>query len=98
MQGGWGFSHNKGWICGYKLHMISSTGSIIVPLAADFTTANVQDNQMYNPMISSSLSPETWLMIDDSGYDDHKLYDLSTKEDLNWYVQYRGTKISQIID
>ena len=67
--------------------MISSTGSIIVPLAADFTTANVQDNQMYNPMISSSssisssptLSPETCFMIGDSGYDDHKLYDLSTK-------------------
>ena len=78
----WGFSHAKGWIFGYKLHMISSTGSIIVPLAADFTTANVQDNQMYNPMISSSsssLSPETCFMIGDSGYDDHKLYDLSTK-------------------
>jgi hypothetical protein len=79
----WGFSHTKGWIFGYKLHLISSTSSIIVPLAADFTTANVQDNQMYNPMISSSspssssLSPETCFMIGDSGYDDHKLYDLS---------------------
>ena len=39
-----------GWIFGYKLHMISSTGSIIVPLAADFTTDNIQDNQMYNPI------------------------------------------------
>ena len=75
----WGFSHTRGWIFGYKLHLISSTGSIIVPLAADFTTANVQDNQMYNPMISSSLSPETCFMIGDSGYDDQKLYDLSTK-------------------
>ena len=81
----WGFSHTKGWIFGYKLHMISSTGSLIVPLSADFTTANVQDNQMYNPMISSSspspssLSIETCFMIGDSGYDDHKLYDLSTK-------------------
>ena len=87
----WGFSHTKGWIFGYKLHVISSTGSLIIPLSADFTTANVQDNQMYNPMISSSslppppspssssLSPETCFMIGDSGYDDHKLYDLSTK-------------------
>jgi len=32
-------------IFGYKLHLISSTGSIIVPLRADFTT-----------MISSSSS------------------------------------------
>jgi hypothetical protein len=60
--------------------MISSTGSVIVPLAADVTTANVQDNQMYNPIISSSsISSETCFIIGDSGYDDHKLYDLSTK-------------------
>jgi hypothetical protein len=76
----WGFSHTKGWIFGYKLHLISSTGPIIVPLAADFTTANVQDNQLYNPMTSSSSSSlftETCFMIGDSGYDDQKLYDLS---------------------
>jgi hypothetical protein len=50
----WGFSHTKGWILGYKLHMISSTASIIVPLsAADVTTANVQDNQVYGALTSS---------------------------------------------
>ena len=43
----WGFSHTKGWIFGYKLHMVSSTGSIVVPLSADVTTANVHDNQVY---------------------------------------------------
>ena len=42
----WGFSHTKGWIFGYELHLISTTGSIIVPLAADFTTANIPDNQI----------------------------------------------------
>jgi Transposase DDE domain len=83
----WEFSHTKGWIFGYKLHLISSTGSAaatttttVVPLAADFTTANVQDNQLYNPMTESSssfLSTETHFMIGDSGYDDQKLYDLS---------------------
>jgi hypothetical protein len=76
----WGFSHTKGWIFGYKLHMISSTGSTIVPLAADFTTANIQDNQMYNPMTSSTTNtPEEKIcyMIGDSAYDDQKLYDLS---------------------
>jgi transposase len=77
----WGFSHSKGWIFGYKLHMISSTGSIIVPLAADFTTANIQDNQIYNPMTSSTITttPEEKIcyIIGDSAYDDDKLYDLS---------------------
>ena len=51
----WGFSHTKGWIFGYKLHMVASTGSIIVPLAADFTTANIPDNQMYSIFISNTL-------------------------------------------
>ena len=51
----WGFSHTKGWIFGYKLHLISSTGSIIVPLAADFTTANIPDNQMYSILTASLL-------------------------------------------
>ncbi|MER5175972.1 MAG: hypothetical protein ABJB76_09640 [Candidatus Nitrosocosmicus sp.] len=39
-----GFSHTKGWIFGYKLHMVSSTisSSVVVPLSvADVTTANV---------------------------------------------------------
>ena len=42
-------SYNRGWIFGYKLHMVSSTGSLIVPLSltlsisANVTTAaNVQ--------------------------------------------------------
>lgn len=77
----WGFSHTKGWIFGYKLHMISSTGSTVIPLLADFTTGNIQDNQMYNPMTSSMTTtiPEEKIcyMIGDCGYDDQKLYDLS---------------------
>jgi hypothetical protein len=78
----WGFSHTKGWIFGYKLHLISSTGgSIIVPLAADFTTANIPDNQMFNTLTSNlpiTIIKETCYMSADPGYDDHKLYDLST--------------------
>jgi hypothetical protein len=73
----WGFSRTRGWIFGYKLHLISSTGSLIVPLSADFTQADVQDNQMY-PIITSSLPQGVCYMAADSGYDDdHKLYDLS---------------------
>ena len=51
----WGFSHTKQWIFGYKLHLVSSTGSLIVPLSADFTQANAYDNQMYSAITSSSL-------------------------------------------
>ncbi len=79
----WGFSHTRGWVFGYKLHVISSTGSLIVPLSANVTTANVQDNQVYDELTSSLLlSPETikkiHYMVADPGYDDHTLYELST--------------------
>ena len=37
----WGFSRTKGWVFGYKLHLASSTGSLIVLLSADFTTATL---------------------------------------------------------
>ena len=49
MLGGWGFSHTKGWVFGYKLHIVSSSYSpVIVPLSADVTTANnIPDNQVY---------------------------------------------------
>ncbi len=51
----WGYSHTKGWIFGYKLHLTSTTGALVVPLTADVTTANVQDDQMYIPLTSSLL-------------------------------------------
>jgi len=86
----WGFSHTRGWIFGYKLHMISSTDSLIVPMAADVTTANIPDNQVYPQLTSSTtssttsgLSPEiikkVHFMVADPGYDDHDLYESSLK-------------------
>ncbi len=64
--------------------MVSSTGSssVVVPLSADdVTTANVQDNQVYEALTSSSLPStilkKTQYMIADPGYDDQNLYDLS---------------------
>jgi hypothetical protein len=77
----WGFSHTKGWVFGYKLHMLSSTdSSVIVPLLADITTANVYDKLVYTDLISC-LSPEILkklhYMVADPGYGDQELYDLS---------------------
>jgi hypothetical protein len=36
-----GYSHTKGWIYEYKLHLISTTGDLVISLIADVTTANV---------------------------------------------------------
>lgn len=78
----WGRSRTKGWLFGYKLHMICSTDptSRVVPLSADVTTANISDKPAY-PELVSSLLPETLkkihFVVADPGYDGKKLYDLS---------------------
>ena len=62
--------------------MIASTGgSIIVPLAADFITANIPDNQVYSILTASlpvTIIKRTLYMSADPGYDDHELYDSGT--------------------
>ena len=79
----WGYSHTKGWVFGYKLHLTSTTGDLVVPLTADVTTANVSDNKMYVPLTSSSSSfsvfslPSLRYIVADPGYDDKKLYEYS---------------------
>jgi hypothetical protein len=80
----WGYSHTKGWIFGYKLHLTSTTGKIVVPLTANVTTtANIQDNQMCVTLASSSSSvfslPHVLYMVADPGYDDKNLYKYSKK-------------------
>jgi len=71
----WGKSRTKGWVFGYKLHISCSTGRLIVPLSADFTTANLPDNKMYE-RITASLRGVRYAAADE-GYDDHDLYELS---------------------
>ena len=73
-----------GWVFGYKLHLTCTTqADLVVPLTADVTTANVQDNQMYVPLTSSHLWYSLYhlycYMIADPGYDDKKLYEYSKK-------------------
>ena len=85
----WGFSHTRGWIFGYKLHMVCSTdSSVVVPLTADVTTANIPDKHVYPGLTSSSSSSSSPHLVfrsnkentfrgSNPGYDDQSLYDLS---------------------
>lgn len=70
------------WILGYKLHLVCNTdpSSIIVPLIADVTTANVPNNKVYPDLTSTSTSclssemiKKVHFMVADSGYDDYDL-------------------------
>lgn len=71
----WGVSRTKGWVFGYKLHLVCSTGSLIVPLSADFSTANVPDSKVYG-RVTSSLRGVRYV-DGDQGYDVDDLYELS---------------------
>jgi len=75
------FSKLKGGVFGYNLHMSCSTGRLIVPLSADFSTANIPDNQMYNSLVDSLAN---WLqnIIAYPAYDDDKLYQYSKEYNL----------------
>ncbi len=70
---------------GYKLHLTSTTGELVVPLTADVTTANIPDNNMYIPLTSTSSTssvfslPSLCYMTADPGYDDKGLYGYSKK-------------------
>jgi Transposase DDE domain len=71
----WGKSRTKGWVFGYKLHIVSSTGSLIVPISADFTTANIPDSKAYG-RVTASLRGVRYV-DGDQGYDVDDLYELS---------------------
>jgi len=77
----WGYSRTKGWVFGYKPHLTSTTGDLVVPLTADVTTANVPDNKMYVTLTSFSPCvfslPTLRYIVADPGYDDKELYEYS---------------------
>ncbi len=68
----WCYSKTKGWIFGYKLHMTSSSDSLIVPSSAELTTINIRDNNIYQS-ITISLPEGIRYVAADEGYDNHGL-------------------------
>jgi len=69
----WGFSKTKGWVFGYKLHISCSTGKLVVPLSADYTTANISDNIPYRSLVVP-IAGFVENVAADPAYDDGKLY------------------------
>ena len=68
-------------VFGYKFHLGWTTRDLVVPLTADVTTtANVHDNQVYVPLMTSSSifsSPLVCYIVADPAYDDKILYEYS---------------------
>ena len=83
----------------------SNRGSITGPLSADFTTANIPDNQMYSILTARSSLPvtiikKTLYMSAYPGYDDHALNDFSTELGFRLVVcpgqRYKSTSADRI--
>ena len=72
----WGFARTKGWMFGYKMHMSSSTGKLVVPLSADITPANIHDHLRYRQLVEC-LPDSMRYVAGDLGYRDYKLHDYS---------------------
>lgn len=90
----WGFARTKGWIFGYKMHMISSTGKLVVPLAADITPANIHDHMRYCQLVEY-LPDSVRYMAGDLGYRDYKLQDYSRQRGITLVCpirRFRHTK------
>ena len=58
--------------------MSCSTKRLVVPLSADFTTANIADNQMYRSLVNP-LADLLQNIIADPAYDDGDLYRISSE-------------------
>jgi hypothetical protein len=96
----WGYSHTKGWVFGYKLHLTSTTAidDLVVPLTVDVTTANVPDNHMYVSLTTSSpvfSLPLTCYIVADPGYEDKKLYEYSKELGIYLVCPVERYKFSQ---
>lgn len=80
----WGFSASRGFVWGYKLHVISSVlqeGKTLIPLLWSITPANVHDSHLYIPLmekiehVSQTLNRRIYYSLADKGYDQKKHYE-----------------------
>lgn len=76
------------------MHLSCTTGNVIVPLSACISTANVQDNMVYQNLVER-LPAAVRYVVADAGYEDYKLYDYSRNRGIRLVYpirRYRHTK------
>jgi hypothetical protein len=70
----WSKSGHHGWWYGWKLHLACTVSSLWIPLAAEFTPANVYDATIA-PQLAYELPEEVRYVMGDRHYDDDELRD-----------------------
>jgi len=79
----WGYSDTKGFVYGYKLHLASTVGKVIIPLSFKVTGANSHDSTQFEVLTKDLKGTKHFL--GDNAYDSAHLYEL---------VEYLGGKLT----
>ncbi len=74
-EAGWTKSSWRGWVYGWKLHIVCAASATWIPLAARFTAANAADNEEA-PALIGELPWELRFLLGDRAYLDHVLEEL----------------------
>ena len=82
----WGYSLTRGWVWGYKLHLISTVKPCIVPLIWLITSANFQESPRFINLakriveLAKITSKRIKAFLADSAYECKDIYQWSKKE------------------
>ncbi|MBJ8026140.1 transposase, partial [Bacillus cereus] len=74
-QAKWGKSTRYGWYKGYKAHVCSTPGGVVLSYA--FTTANVHDSKIAPALLRDIQNQNVLFSVADAAYDSQHIYEIS---------------------
>lgn len=79
----WGKSEYKGWVFGYKTHLVSTSSfhKLPLPLYCEITPANESDRTLAKSIFKEFWPKRIKYLLADKGYDDKNLRDRCLKSD-----------------
>lgn len=86
----WSKSGWHGWWYGWKLHLAVSIGSLWIPLAAEFTVANVADSEVA-PLLLTQLPAEVRYVLGDQHYNTPELHTECVRHNRELVATHRGS-------
>lgn len=96
----WGYSLTRGWVWGYRLHLISTVRPCIVPLSWLITTANFQESPKFinlaKPVVELARCnlKRIKTFLGDSAYEGKDIYRWSKKEQkINFICPIKDGKV-----
>lgn len=75
----WAYTPTDGWVWGYRLHGVTTTGVGLAPVAWRTTTAKVHETTQVSPLVSQLPAwrgPRRAWLLGDGSYDSQRLVDL----------------------